>query len=95
MAAGSVDALAQTADHRTTQPWSRYFYDHPEIYGEIDGIIYASAHNSEDSIALYERARIRLDLSSADVVLLKDLGSHLLKAMDDALLVFESGKVTL
>jgi hypothetical protein len=40
MKAGSVAALAKTADRELSQAWSRYFYEQEEIYGKIDGIIY-------------------------------------------------------
>ena len=53
--AGVTAELAK-APYGLSQAWSRYFYEHDEIYGAVDGAIYASAHNDEDSIALYERA---------------------------------------
>jgi hypothetical protein len=56
MRAGSVAALSQDADYRLSQSWSRYFYEHPDSYTSIDGILYANAHNSGDAVALYERA---------------------------------------
>ncbi len=37
-----------------TQEWSRYFYDNPRIYGEIDGLLYTARHPSMDAYALYE-----------------------------------------
>jgi hypothetical protein len=56
MKAGTVSAIAKDADRCLTQSWSKYFYEHLDIYGNIDGLIYANAHNDEDSIALYELA---------------------------------------
>jgi hypothetical protein len=56
MRAGSVAALAKTADRKLSQEWSRYFYDQQNIYSTVDGIIYFNAHNDEEAIALYERA---------------------------------------
>lgn len=56
MRAGSVAALSKTADAATSQAWSRYFYDNP-AYREVDGLIYLNAHNDEDAVALYNRAR--------------------------------------
>jgi len=56
MKAGSVAALAKTADRVLSQQWSRYFYEHEQIYSEIDGIIYFNAHNDEEALAFYERA---------------------------------------
>jgi len=57
MKAGSVAALAKTADRTLSQQWSRYFYEHVDIYSRIDGIIYYNAHNDEEAIALYERGQ--------------------------------------
>ncbi len=54
MKAGLPVAAVVTADRDKSQAWSRYFY---EAYPDIDGIIYGSAHNSEPTIALYERAK--------------------------------------
>lgn len=56
MRAGTVVAVA-TADHALSQQWSRYFYDNPDTYGQIDGLVYANAHNGADAIAIYERAQ--------------------------------------
>lgn len=60
MRAGSVAALAKTADRSLSQAWSRYFYEQPDQYGQIDGISYLNAHNDEEAIALYERAQSSL-----------------------------------
>jgi hypothetical protein len=61
MRAGSVAALAKTADRVCSQSWARYFYEHPEIYGnDLDGIWYSNAHNDEDAIALFECAQAAL-----------------------------------
>jgi hypothetical protein len=56
MRAGSVSALAKTADRRLSQEWSRYFYEEQTIYSTVDGLIYFNAHNDEEAIVLYERA---------------------------------------
>ena len=56
MRAGTVAAIS-AADHRLSQQWSRYFWEHPQVYGELDGLFYASAHNGEPAVALYERGR--------------------------------------
>jgi hypothetical protein len=56
MRSGTVAAV-NAADHTLSQPWSRFFWEHPEIYGEIDGLYYPSAHNGELAVALYERSR--------------------------------------
>jgi hypothetical protein len=56
MRAGTVAAIS-AGDHALSQQWSRYFWEHPEIYGEIDGLFYPSAHNGQPAVALYERGR--------------------------------------
>jgi hypothetical protein len=60
MRAGSVAALAKTADRSLSQEWSRYFYEQTSQYEHIDGISYLNAHNDEEAIALYERAQSAL-----------------------------------
>jgi len=57
MRAGSVAALASTADRDLSQHWSRHFH---ATYPQIDGVIYSSAHNEEAAVALYERAEADL-----------------------------------
>lgn len=61
MRAGVTAELAKAGDYAFTQAWSRYFYDHSADYGKVDGLIYGSAHNDEDAIALYERAKDALE----------------------------------
>jgi hypothetical protein len=56
MRAGTVRAI-DACEHRSSQPWARFFYEQEPVYTRIDGIIYANAHNGETAIALYERAR--------------------------------------
>lgn len=56
MRAGTKAAIAKVSERRLSQAWSRHFYKTPEIYGEVDGVIYLNAHNDEDAIAFYERA---------------------------------------
>ena len=63
MRAGTVAAIA-SADYGLSQAWSRYFYEQPEAYGEIDGLLYANAHNGADAVALYERAQNALDCAT-------------------------------
>jgi hypothetical protein len=60
MRAGSIAALAKTADRQISQEWSRYFYERTDLYGLIDGITYFNAHNDEEAFALYERSRSAL-----------------------------------
>lgn len=61
MRAGTVAAIS-AGDHSLAQPWSRYFWEHPEIYGEMDGLLYLSAHNGQRAVVLYERARDGVEL---------------------------------
>lgn len=88
-ASGAEDALAKDGDRRMSQAWSRYFYEHAEQYGEIDGIIYENAHNSDTAIALYERAESKLGFPVEKIVPLRDLGAPLYVAMQEALLEFD------
>jgi hypothetical protein len=60
MAAGTVAALSSITERNISQAWGRYFYESPHLYGEIDGLIFAGAHNGEDAIVLYERAKSNL-----------------------------------
>lgn len=67
MKAGLSIAAVVTTDRDKSQAWSRYFY---EAHPTIDGLIYGSAHNSEPTIALYERAKD--GLVSQETIPLKD-----------------------
>lgn len=61
MRAGTVAAIS-AGDHALAQAWSRYWYEHPKTFGELDGLYYPSAHNGQPAVALYERARPALTL---------------------------------
>ncbi len=63
--AGSTAAMVSDGRRKLTQAWSRYFYECPELYGEIDGVIFNNAHNNDEAISLYERSNSQL--SSAEV----------------------------
>lgn len=71
MRAGTVAAIS-AGDHSLSQLWSRYFWEHPEIYGELDGLVYLSAHNGELAIALYERSRGGVELPRGQDAALTD-----------------------
>lgn len=89
MRAGTVSALAKVPDRGLTQGWSRYFYGEVGAYGEIDGLAYANAHNDEEAVLLYERARDALECSGERVLRLDDpaLRSAILEAsLDNGLL---------
>ena len=63
MRSGTVAAIS-AGDHSLSQPWSRYFWEHPEIYGDLDGLFYPSAHNGEPAVVLYERGRDGIEVPS-------------------------------
>ena len=50
--AGCVAAMASDGRRKLTQVWSRYFYENPDLYGNIEGLIFNNAHNQEEAIAL-------------------------------------------
>lgn len=72
MRVGSVAALAKTADRSLSQAWSRHFYEHPEVFGEVDGLLYFNAHNDEEAIVLFERAAGAIDCPDDQVLRLDD-----------------------
>ena len=76
MKAGTVSAIAKTANRDLSQAWADYFYSQVNIYGDIAGLIFSNAHNDEDAIALFERAKSQL--KSAKVKTLR-LDSHALR----------------
>lgn len=80
MRAGSVAALASTADRDLSQDWSRYFH---AIYPHIDGVIYSSAHNEEAAVALYERAETDLHCEMDYPLDHRSLRSRILKVASD------------
>ena len=86
---GSVVGLSSIPDRKLTQEWSHYFYDSPHIYTYVDGIIYPNAHNGEESLALYERAKDGLYCSPGDVMPL----SHRLLRADIRRIAQENGLV--
>jgi RES domain len=61
MRSGTVAAIS-AADHALAQAWSRYWYTEQDVFGELDGLYYPSAHNGEPAVALYERGRTALTL---------------------------------
>lgn len=68
MKAGTVAAISGIIDRNITQKWSKYFYEHPELYGNVDGLIFSGAHNGEDAIALYERCQSKIDKSDVEEI---------------------------
>lgn len=92
MKAGSVAALSKVAERSLSQAWSRYFYEHQEIYTAVDGMIYYNAHNDEEAIVLFERAKNRLTCSDEQVLLLGNPGllRFIQKVAVDNNLIFET-----
>ncbi|MGF1470845.1 MAG: RES domain-containing protein [Rubrobacteraceae bacterium] len=72
MRAGTVAAVTKVPDRALTQRWSRYFYEETEVYGEVDGLLYAGAYNDEDVICLYERAADALECTEERELALDD-----------------------
>ncbi len=68
MAAGTVAALSSITERDISQAWGKYFYEHPELYGTVDGLIFSGAHNAEDAVALYERAKSKLALAKIEIL---------------------------
>jgi hypothetical protein len=89
MRAGAVAAISK-CEHALSQPWSRHFYETPSVFGRIDGLLYANAHNDEPAVLLYERARDALVCPAAAVVRLDhpDLRPQLLHVMRENHLTF-------
>jgi hypothetical protein len=58
--AGSATTMAADGRRRLTQAWSRYFYENPDLYGDLEGLIFSNAHDGQAAIALYERAASKL-----------------------------------
>lgn len=56
-----------------SQPWSRYFYETTDLFGVLDGLIYANAHNDGPAIMLYERAHDALICDERDTIRLDAL----------------------
>ena len=68
MGAGSVAAISSVTQRDISQAWGRYFYEHPELYDEIEGLIFSGAHNAEDAIMLYERAKPKIESARIEVL---------------------------
>ena len=67
-----VASMAVDGRRKLTQVWSRYFYENPSLYGNIEGIIFDNAHDGQAAIALYERASSKLLRSDISVLELND-----------------------
>jgi hypothetical protein len=85
MAAGTVAAISGITQTKITQAWGKYFYEQVELYSTVDGLIFSGAHNGEDAIALYERAKAIISSSKVKEIDLKSetLRSTILKIADE------------
>lgn len=73
MNAGILSSVSQIADRNLSQLWGKYFYEETDIYGLIDGLIFNNAHNNEESVVLYERAKAQLDSAQVKILALNSL----------------------
>lgn len=69
---GATASMVTDGRRKLTQAWSRYFYDYPNLYEKIEGLIFNNAHNGEDAIALYERAIAKIELAEVSILNLND-----------------------
>lgn len=85
MRAGTNAAVTKDRERPLTHAWSRYFYEHAEFFGEMDGIVYPNAHNDEDAVLLYERAEDALQCPDERTMRLDDelLRPAILKTVRD------------
>ena len=68
MGAGTVAAISSITQRDISQAWGRYFYENPNLYEKVDGLIFSGAHNGEDAIALYERAKLKLESAKLGIL---------------------------
>jgi hypothetical protein len=68
MGAGTVAAISSITQRDISQAWGKYFYDNPNLYGEIDGLLFSGAHNGEDAFVLYERAKPKIESAKMNIL---------------------------
>ncbi|MEO1004556.1 MAG: RES family NAD+ phosphorylase [Cyanobacteria bacterium J06638_38] len=68
MGAGTVAAISSITQRDISQAWGKFFYEHPELYDEIEGLIFSGAHNGEDAIMLYERAKPKIESARVEIL---------------------------
>jgi hypothetical protein len=49
-------AKVTSCEYFYSQPWGRFCYENPLIYGAIDGLYYPNSHNFGIAVALFDRA---------------------------------------
>ena len=72
LGASTTQAIAAISERKTTQAWSRWWYEHPQLV-DIHGLLYTASNTGHDAVALYERAagklEVRVDLDVGDASL--------------------------
>jgi hypothetical protein len=73
---GTTQAVGSVSQRKTSQAWSRYFYEHPALEG-IHGLLYTAGNSGHDAVAFYERAEgslaVDVDLDLGDPSIASDL----------------------
>jgi hypothetical protein len=68
MGAGTVAAISAITQRDISQAWGKYFYENHQLYGAIEGLIFSGAHNCEDVVMLYERAKPKIESAKVQVI---------------------------
>ena len=68
MGAGTVAAISSITQRDISQAWGKYFYENSQLYSEIDGLIFSGAHNGENAIVIYERAKSKIESAFVEVL---------------------------
>ena len=91
MLAGTLNSVSQIAEHDITQAWGKYFYETTSVYGKVDGLLFKNAHNDERSIALYERAKPKLDSAKVKTMPLasRSLRPAIIEVAQDCSMIFD------
>ena len=69
MGAGTVAAISSITQRDVSQAWGKYFYEHTELYDEIEGLIFSGAHKRSDP-ASSERRKGTLTKTGEDAIML-------------------------
>jgi hypothetical protein len=73
---GTTQAIGSISQRKTSQAWSRYLYEHPDLK-DIDGLLYTAGNSGHDALAFYERANgsfaVDVDLDLGDPSIAPDL----------------------
>ena len=78
-----------------TWEWARYFYRRPDLYAELDGLIWFGAHNDGECIVLFERAEDGLSCEDCSLPLdHPSLRDGLLRAVKEHLMMLSLGPLS-